>query len=175
MSWVALLVAALGVTTGIVTEEATTVSGRCPDGRVWTTSVAGQGQMLGVLNEVRADAARLPLLRHVTLDRMALTHSIDMACRDYFDHRTPERRGISEKLQRVADGQPPDWARLAEVIGTSDSPNRQVERWLDSQPHRRALLEDQHASVGIGFVRIAGSRYPTYWTVEFMTERRAAR
>ncbi len=176
MSVVALLVAALGLTTGLVTAEAEIVSGRCADGRVWTTSLAAQGRMLGVLNEVRAGEARPPFLRHHVLDRMAFTHSVDMACRDYFDHRTPEHRGVREKLKRVADGQMPDWTRLAEVIGTSETPQRQVDRWLDSRPHRRALLEEQHESVGIGLVRIAsGSRFTTYWTVELMTERRDGR
>jgi uncharacterized protein YkwD len=148
------------------------VRGRCPDGRVWTYDSADTSRMLSALNEVRRKARRPPLVRHATLDRMAQIHSADMACRNYFNHRTPERRGLKEKLARASAGRPPAFERLAEVIGTSDTPPRQVDRWLGSRSHRRAVLDGAHAQVGIGLVRIAkGSRYTTYWTVELMHER----
>jgi uncharacterized protein YkwD len=152
--------------------EAQAQRGRCPDGRSWTSDSAEIGRMLSELNQVRRRARRAPLTRHPILDRMALAHSVDMACRNYFNHRTPERRNVKDKLARAANGRPPDWDRLAEVIGTSPTAPRQVERWLSSRSHRRAVLSGDHEEVGIGLVRIAsGSRYTTYWTVELMRER----
>ena len=128
--------------------------------------------MLGLFNQVRAGAARPPLTRMPVLDRMALAHAADMACRDYFDHRNPERERLAERLARANDGSLSDWHRLAEVIGTSVTPARQLDRWLDSRAHRRAVLEKEHDRVGIALVRIAGSRYGTYWAVEFAAEGR---
>jgi uncharacterized protein YkwD len=146
--------------------------GRCPDGRTWTYDPADMSRMLGELNRVRRQSRRAPLTRHPDLDRMAQIHSVDMACRNYFDHRTPERRNLKDKLSRASSGRPPNWDRLAEVIGTSPTAQRQVERWLGSRSHRRAVLNEDHEDVGIGLVRIAsGSRYTTYWTVELMRER----
>jgi uncharacterized protein YkwD len=150
-----------------------TQRGRCPDGRAWTYDPAETARMLGELNAVRRKAGRAPLTRHPALDRMAQIHSVDMACRNYFNHRTPERYDLKEKLSRASAGKPPPWDRLAEVIGTSPTVPRQVERWLDSRGHRQAVLDREHDEVGIGLARIAsGSRYTTYWTVNLMRERR---
>lgn len=147
-------------------------SGRCRDGRVWTTSVADQAQMLTRLNQVRASESRPALRRAPVLDRMALAHAADMACRNYFDHINPERDSLPDRFKRANDGSVEGWRRLAEVIGTSTAPERQVERWLGSRAHRRAVLEARHDAVGIGLVHIAGSRYDTYWVVDLIEERR---
>ncbi len=172
MSWIAILAVALGFTTATVVADADSVSGRCRDGRVWTTSTVEQGQMLGLINLVRADAARPPLRRLPVLDRMAMAHAADMACRNYFDHRNPERMRLQERLARVNDGTLAEWHRLGEVIGTSPPPRRQLDKWLDSRSHRRAVLEEEYDRVGVGLVRIDGSRYGTYWAVEFAAEGR---
>lgn len=165
-SWFLILAALLGLPAGVQSPES--VGGRCRDGRTWTTSFREQALMHGLINEVRADAARPPVMRHAVLDRMATAHAADMACRDYFGHRNPERHKLEQRLRRVDDGSLGPWSRLAEVIGTSDSANRQLERWLGSRSHRRAVLQDQHDRVGIGLVRIRGSKYDTYWAAEFV-------
>lgn len=148
------------------------VRGRCRDGREWAMHPADTERMLAAINQVRSGAARPPLLRHPALDRMAQEHSVDMACNDYFAHRARGFEGLKEKLKRSAGRGAPDWDRLAEVIGTSQTAPRQVERWLGSRSHKRALLDEVHEWAGIGLVRIArGSKYTTYWTVDLMRER----
>lgn len=141
--------------------------GTCRDGRSWSTSEPEQARMWQRLNAVRAEHRRQPLVRHPVLDRMALAHAADMACRNYLAHRNSAGDKLPARLDRVNDGSFDGWTRLAEVLGTSVAPERQVERWLDSRSHRRALLQPEHDQVGIGVVRIAGSRYSTYWAVEF--------
>lgn len=144
------------------------VTGSCRDGRTWTTSEAGRAQMFDELNRVRAAAGRPALVRHPVLDTMALAHAADMACRNYVDHRNSAGERLPARLARANDGSVPPWTRLAEVLGTSVAPARQVERWLDSRSHRRAVLEREHDRVGIGLVTIAGSKYDTYWVAEFL-------
>jgi uncharacterized protein YkwD len=149
------------------------VTGRCPDGRAWTTSSVEQGQMLGLLNQARRERRRPPLARVAVLDRMAMAHAADMACRNYFDHRNREREKLQDRYRRVAGRDATDWQRLAEILGTSPTALRQVQRWLDSRAHRDALLERKHDGAGIGLVRIGrGSRYTTYWAVEFTGDER---
>lgn len=161
-SAVALLVAALSL------DAPAPVNGRCPDGRVWTTSPVEQSQMLGLLNQARAERRRPALGRDAVLDRMAMAHAADMACRNFFDHRNREREKLQDRYRRIAGRDARDWDRLAEILGTSPTALRQVQRWLDSRSHRTALLEEKHDHAGIGLVRIAGgSRYTTYWAVEF--------
>ncbi len=99
MSWIAFFLAVAAAATNPGGAAPDSVSGRCRDGRIWTTSLVEQGQMLGLLNEARADEARPPLRRH-------------------------------------------------------------------------AVLEEEHDLVGVGMVRIQGSRYGTYWAVEFAAEGR---
>lgn len=143
-------------------------TGSCRDGRSWTTSEPQHAEMLVALNAARADARRAPLTRHPVLDRMALAHAADMACRNYLDHRNSAGDHLPERLARVNDGSITAWQRLAEVLGTSVAPARQVERWLGSRSHKRAVLQPQHSLVGIGLVRIVGSKYDQYWAVEFL-------
>lgn len=143
-------------------------TGTCRDGRTWSTSEAQHARMLDRLNAVRATARRTRLVRHPVLDRMALAHAADMACRNYVNHRNSAGERLPARLARVNDGSVGEWTRLAEVLGTSVTPERQVERWLDSRSHRRAVLQAEHDRVGIGVVYIAGSRYRTYWAVEFL-------
>ena len=164
MLWVALL-SWLGLSGAAPPDPP--VTGRCRDGRAWTTSTGQQTLMLGLVNEVRADAARPPVMRHTVLDRMAMAHAVDMACRDYFDHRNPERQKLEQRLRKVDDGSLGAWQHLAEVIGTSDTANRQLERWLGSRSHKRAVLLEEHDRIGVGMVRITGSKWDTYWVVEF--------
>ncbi len=171
MTWVALFAVVLGFTLGPAASD-DPVQGRCADGRTWTTAAVARGQMLGLLNQARAEAARPPLTRVEVLDRMAMAHAADMACRNYFDHVNPERQKLQDRLSRVNPGSRFAWHRLAEVIGTSQTPPRQLERWLDSRSHRRAVLEEEYDRVGVGLVRIAGSRYGTYWAVEFAADGR---
>lgn len=172
MTVVRLAAAIAAVLTMAADGAAQDVRGRCPDGREWTYRPADVVAMLGALNQARARAGRAPLTRHDVLDKMAHTTSVDMACRNYFGHDAPGAKTLKDKLKYVAGRDVPDWDRLAEVIGTSITADRQVERWLDSRSHRRAVLNGDHERVGIGLVRIAGgSRYTTYWTVEFMRER----
>jgi uncharacterized protein YkwD len=141
--------------------------GSCRDGRSWTTSEPDQARMFQQLNAVRAQQRRQPLVRHAVLDKMALAHAADMACRNFFDHRNSSGDKLPARLDRINDGSFDGWTRLAEVLGTSLEPERQVERWLGSRSHRRAVLQPEHDRVGIGVVRIAGSKYSTYWAVEF--------
>lgn len=147
-------------------------TGSCRDGRSWTTSEPEHARMLQELNAARAAARRAPLERHPVLDRMALAHAADMACRNYVDHRNSSGDRLPKRLERVNDGSVGAWSRLAEVLGTSVTPARQVERWLDSRSHRRAVLQEQHEQAGIGVVHIAGSKYDTYWVVEFLGAQR---
>lgn len=159
----ALLAAALSL------DAPVPVTGRCPDGRVWTTSAAEQSHMLDLLNQVRKERRRPRLVRVAVLDRMAMAHAADMACRNYFDHRNRERENLKDRYARIAGRDAQEWDRLAEILGTSTTALRQVEVWLDSRSHRNALLERKHDGAGIGLVRIArGSRYTTYWAVEFV-------
>ena len=144
-------------------------TGTCRDGRSWTTSEPQHALMLVALNRARAEARQPPLSRHPILDRMALAHAADMACRNYLGHRNSAGDHLPERLARVNDGSITAWQRLAEVLGTSVAPDRQVERWLGSRSHKRAVLQPQHELAGIGLVRIVGSKYDQYWVVEFLS------
>ena len=144
------------------------LNGRCPDGRAWSISAPEQTEMLGLLNQARARERRPALRRDAVLDRIAMAHAADMACRNYFSHTNRERESLQERYERVGGAEAADWQRFAEILGTSPTGPRQVERWLRSRPHRSALLQKEHDLAGVSVVRIAkGSRYTTYWAVEF--------
>jgi uncharacterized protein YkwD len=149
------------------------VTGTCRDGRAWVTSDAEQTHMLGLINTTRADHARRPLPRVPALDRMAMAHAVDMACRRYFAHVNPERQALADRFALSAGVGAPIWRELAEILGTSSTAPRQVRNWLDSRSHRGALLQAGHDGMGVGLVRVAhGERVATFWAVEFLAQQR---
>ena len=97
-----------------------------------------------------------PLSRLPDLDGLARAHSADMARRGYLKHTSPEGRTL---LDRIQAGAPPGYTRAAENLGRSErsDPNPAiVQRWLESEVHRRNLLAPHFNTTGIGIAREPG-------------------
>jgi uncharacterized protein YkwD len=101
----------------------------------------------------------LPLLRaDERLADAAADHSRDMVRRRFFDHVSPGGSTPGRRVTRAGYG----WTSLGETIawgtGSKGSPAGTVERWMDSPPHRRILLEAKLRDIGIGVARGAPMR-----------------
>lgn len=122
------------------------------------------------------------LSRDLSLDAIALEHSSDMAERNFFDHTNPDgetpsdralRHGYSQK-RILADGSvfygigenivkipvEKNVYGFGEIMG--DDPDQiadvAIESFLDSKPHREALLLPLHEKIGVG-VAFDGTYY----------------
>jgi uncharacterized protein YkwD len=107
------------------------------------------------VNEVRARHHLIPLRRSAELDRVARSHSSDMARRNYLSHDNPEGANPLDRIQGAAMT---GFTLAAENLGKTNrnDPNREiVESWLRSPEHRRNLLAPPFNTTGIGISRAA--------------------
>jgi uncharacterized protein YkwD len=112
-----------------------------------------EADLLVAVNRVRSDHHLIPLVRRTDLDRVALSHSADMARRGYFSHQSPEGENAVHRLQEYGVT---DMRLAAENLGktTQSDPSAQIVRsWLQSPDHRGNLLAPALNFTGIGIAR----------------------
>ncbi|MFI5941468.1 CAP domain-containing protein [Streptomyces uncialis] len=81
------------------------------------------------------------------LNRAAEGHSRDMAERDYFDHTSPDGRGVGDRV--TAAGY--EWSAVGENIAMGQpTAVAVVEAWLDSPGHRANILNCEYTQMGLG-------------------------
>src|SRR5690606_30299855 len=85
---------------------------------------------------------------------MAQAHAEDMAENDFFSHTSPKEGGFSERVKRFGLN-----GRSAENIarGTQLDAERAIILWMNSQGHRKNILNPAYVSLGVG-VAIGGDQ-----------------
>jgi len=113
-------------------------------------AAALEAELLEQVNRVRHENHLIPLVRRSDLDRVAQSHSTDMAQRGYFSHHSPEGDSPLDRLQRSGVD---DMRLAAENLGktTHSNPSAEiVKSWLASPEHRSNLLAPALNFTGIG-------------------------
>ena len=111
---------------------------------------------LCLLDAERVNAGLPPFRQDGRLAAAALGHARDMVAREYFDHDTPEGRGVVDRLR--ASGYVRDdryWTvgeNLAWGSGDLATPRSIVAAWMGSPGHRANILRDTFAQIGFGVV-----------------------
>lgn len=143
--------------------------GNCPDGRAWSTRSEEMDEMETLINDARADAGLAPLTRTV-LGLVAIEHSKDMACRDFFDHVNPDGKNPADRVEEgLGEDYAPPYRWISENIGAHPTARAQFDSWMASDTHRANILDDRVDEVGLGCVHIShGSAYTDYWTAVFL-------
>lgn len=127
---------------------------------------------LHYVNQYRARYDLRPLSLNDALNRTAQAHSDDMAARDFFDHVTPNGKTVGDRATRGGYS----WSVVLENLAAGqDSPRDVVKGWINSPPHRKALLTDDINDAGIGYTFIAHDggvvRSFHYWTLNMGRQR----
>lgn len=123
------------------------------------------------VNEARARARRCggqpmgpatPLKWDPALEVAASSHSLDMAKRNYFDHRSPTGSTVSQR----ASASRYNWKTVAENIAGGDtSVDEVIQGWLDSPDHCVNMMEPAYTDVAVACVQQPGTEWGTYWTM----------
>ena len=105
---------------------------------------------LCLINARRARESLPPLTENAMLQRAAELHSLDMAARDFFEHKNPD--GVHPDARIVRQGYPPILVgeNLAWGETEKSAPAAIVELWMQSPGHRRNILEPGYREIGIG-------------------------
>lgn len=130
-----------------------------------------------LINQARAEARhcggkRYPAVGRVTISKQltyaARRHAADMGKKGYFAH---ESRNGSDPGERISAANYP-WASYGENIAAGQpTPQAVVQAWLESPGHCRIIMAEQFRNVGLGYVKVGGSAYGTYWVADFGTRQ----
>jgi uncharacterized protein YkwD len=103
-----------------------------------------------------------PLHWDATLQSVAAGHSGDMARRNYFEHRSPEGRTVSERVLAARY----KFRLVGENLAGGDgSMAGALQGWLDSPAHCENLMNPRFMDVAVACVGRPGSQWGTYWTM----------
>lgn len=119
------------------------------------------------INEVRDDYGLAPFDWDVSLARAARSHVAYMDSSGHYSHY--QANGSSPRMRIEATGYIPE--RTGEAIGWGYNQQRMLAWWLDSAPHRRLLLSDDHEQIGIGYLGDPDARWGHTWTLNFASHK----
>ncbi len=150
-------------------------AGGAASGEFWVVTLAEpyaaarpgwRSEVIEHVNRFRARNGLPGLVGNDTLDRMAQGHSEDMAARGYFAHDSPDGRTVGDRAAEAGY----KFRTLSEnLAGGKRRPGRVVEGWINSPPHREAMLNPDIEEAGVGYVfhpfDDATERLVHYWTL----------
>ena len=113
-----------------------------------------QVAIVRLLNRARGGSG-LPGLRMTRrLNGVAIAHSRDLATHGMFSHSSSDGTSFADRIRR-ATGARFVGETLIEMTGRATA-NRVVQGWMNSAPHREAILTRGFRHVGVGTARQGG-------------------
>ncbi len=123
-------------------------------------------QVVDLVNSKRGEVGCQALTVDARLVQAASTHSSDMAANNYFSHTGLNGSTIGSRVQATGY----TYRLVAENIGSYYATAEGVmQQWLNSPPHRAAMLNCAYTHIGVGHAYNAASAYGHYWTQVFAT------
>ena len=120
---------------------------------------AMQAEMLGYINEARADANLPPLKLDAKLSEGATLKSQDMATNNYFSHDSPTYGSPFDMMRSLGIS----YSYAGENIAKHMSVKSAHDGFMNSPGHRANILNKNFNKVGLGFVKEGSYLYVTQW------------
>lgn len=117
-----------------------------------------KAQIHDLTNVIRIRHGRQPLKSDDYLAEVAYLHSKDMQVNDYFDHTSPTKGGLADRL---AEGDINYQLAGENIAAKYVDGIAAVEGWLNSEGHRKTLLNNEYNYLGVGV-------YEKYYTQNFI-------
>jgi hypothetical protein len=121
-------------------------------------------EMLGLVNALRVDNGRAPVVLNTELNLAAFDHSYDMASNNYFSHTGLNGSTFSQRAITAGYTGSPRGENIA--AGNSLVVNT-FNQWVNSTGHLNNMLNSGVDEMGIGHATYNGSTYTHYWTQIF--------
>ncbi len=130
------------------------------------SDTALEHKILELTNEERKKHGLKPLIWNEQLAQIARAHSKDMAKRGFFSHDNPDGQTPFDRIK--ADGIK-YWVAAENIAAGQASPEKAIEEWMNSEGHRKNILNPDLQELGVGLAR--GGKYGIYWTQNFAALR----
>ena len=123
-------------------------------------------RMYKLINQIRKKHNLGPLMANAKLSLAAANHAKDIAEHDLFGHRGSDGSHLEDRLKRVGY----KYKLAAEnVAGGLESPEKTVDSWMNSAPHRHNMLDPNMCRIGLGYAFLKDDggvyTYHHYWTI----------
>lgn len=119
-------------------------------------------QVLSLTNAEREKEGLSPLKWDGSLAALATAHCSDMIENNYFSHNSLDGR---TPFDRMKDAGISYWTAGENIAAGQHSPQAVVEEWMNSEGHRKNILNEEFEYLGVGVVK--GGQYGIYWVQEF--------
>ncbi len=117
------------------------------------------------INAERAKNSLTSLIYDDALSSIALSHSEDMAARDYIDHTSPDGVGPFDRIDNAGINYVSAAENIASGFATSE---KVLQSWLNSPKHSENILNAEFTKIGVGYH--SGGNNGTYWTVVLISD-----
>jgi len=136
-----------------------------------SSDISVELEFLKILNRARIEKGLNPLSLNQDLCRAARYHSYDMGSQNYFAHASYDRPNNGAKLIEVCG----TFTRIRKfapcygenIAGGNGSAEGVYDQWFNSPGHYKNMFAPNNKEIGIGFVKVPGSRLTYYWTTDF--------
>lgn len=120
-------------------------------------------EVVELINQERKRYGYSPLLMDQKATLVARKKSADMRDKGYFSHQSPTYGSPFEMLKKEHIR----FTMAGENIAAGQrSPRRVVQDWMNSEGHRKNILNPAFTHIGVGYEK--GGFYGTYWTQLFI-------
>lgn len=152
---------------------ATRMGSKAPGGTTYRADL--EGQLLAGINRFRVSKGKKPLAASNTFRMAARAHAADMALNNFVGHRSSHGEEFSSRMSALlGGGMMMTMPHLAENAardskaegGTGERAQRLVQQWIDSPPHRKAMINGSFKHVSTGVVERGGKAYAVqiFWS-----------
>lgn len=127
-----------------------------------------QAALIAEINKTRRSFGKQELVDDEILTQTAAAYARQLAQRHHLDHKDPQGRGPDARVEERGY----HWMYVAENLAAGQlTPAEVVQDWLNSPPHRAALLSDHPEELGVAYVRsqvsLREDPHLTYWVALF--------
>lgn len=126
---------------------------------VSSSVITSEGEVVRLVNEIRASHGLKPLTQDWQLSRVARYKSQDMKDLGYFSHTSPTYGSPFNMMKSFGI----TYRTAGENIAKGySSPKAVVDAWMNSPGHRANILNSSYTHIGVGYVASGN-----YWTQLF--------
>lgn len=141
-----------GTTTGQTTTSQTT-TGQTTTGQ--TTMTGDETRILQLCNAERAKVGAKPLKSNTEVTKLARLKSEDMVNKNYFDHNSPTYGSPFDMMKKYGVS----YMYAGENIAMNQSADKAFQAWMNSEGHRKNILNPNFTELGVGIAGKGGGSY----------------
>lgn len=131
-------------------------------------------RVVELVNIERAKVGAAPLKRNGSLDFAARYQARDMVEDQYFDHNTMDQ--VNGNLTYICGPVARvklwyfEWSAFGENLAAGyDTPEQVIAGWMNSDLHRRNMLDRQYREIGVGFYE-GKTLFNEYWAMDLVSK-----